>query len=98
MMSRLGAAKPKSLLEQKSRRDIFRRHAKSVMRHDLVPISRAICEGPPVLELNALRGLACLLILIYNLMPHRIPGGPRLAFSSSFKRREPVLVKSSTAC
>ncbi|HKI18261.1 MAG TPA: acyltransferase, partial [Isosphaeraceae bacterium] len=45
------------------------------MRYDPAPIPGAVGEGQRVRELDALRGLACLLILVYHLMPHRVPGG-----------------------
>ncbi len=45
------------------------------MRYDAAPISGLYGKGQRILELDALRGLACLAIFIHHLAPHRFPWG-----------------------
>jgi peptidoglycan/LPS O-acetylase OafA/YrhL len=75
MMSRLKGATPKSPPKQEARRGIAGPTTRGDMRHNPPSILRAVGGGQRVLELDALRGLACLVILVYHLMPHRVPGG-----------------------
>ncbi len=48
---------------------------RGAMRYDAAPISGLYGEGQRILELDALRGLACLVIFIHHLVPHRFPWG-----------------------
>jgi peptidoglycan/LPS O-acetylase OafA/YrhL len=75
MSSRLEGARAKSPSEQEARRRVPGTTTTGGIRNDPVRGSRAVGEGRRVLELDALRGLACLAILVYHLMPHRLPGG-----------------------
>jgi peptidoglycan/LPS O-acetylase OafA/YrhL len=75
MMSRLKGVNAKEPRDLNVRADILGRLTTGAIRNDPVPVSRAVPEGQRVLELDALRGLACLSILVYHFMPHQVPGG-----------------------
>jgi len=75
MISRLKGAKATAPPKQEARGGILGPSTRGGIRYDPAPISGTVGEGQRVLELDALRGLACLVILVYHLMPQRVPGG-----------------------
>lgn len=75
MMSRLNGVKAKRPAQSEALRAALGPTSGGDIRNDPVPCSGAFGAGGRVLELDSLRGLACLAILVYHLMPHRFPGG-----------------------